>query len=247
MKVAFCFWGLTRSLKYTIENIKEKIFNSFDKQNIEYDIFLHTYFFDGLYNNKTCKDLVLDFEEYKLLNPDYFKIDNQDIIKKQIDFSLYETPNRSSKIALPHRSHINFILAMYSKLQIVKLINESKNKYNYIIFLRPDVKFLNNFNLKWFLLSNEDKILIPNFAHHSGYNDKFFIGNHEQGLVYGSAFNYLHEYSRSIRLKPEAFIKYVIDKKCRLNNKRTYVKFINLKFQRIRANGKVAIEDIKLK
>jgi hypothetical protein len=247
MKVAFCFWGLTRSLKYTLGSIKENIFNVFDEKNIDYDIFLHTYFFEGLYNNKQSNEsgLELNFEEYKLLNPDYYKIDNQDEIKKKIDFSLYETPKRR-KIALPKNSHINFILAMYSKLQIVKLINDSKNKYDYIIYLRPDVKFLNKFNLRWFLLSHGKKILIPNFAHNRGYNDRFFVGNHNQALIYGSAFNYLHEYSRSTQLKPEAFIKYVIQKKCRLNNKRIYVRFIDFKFKRIRANGEVAKQDINL-
>ena len=247
MKVAFCFWGLTRSLKYTIDSIKENIFNVFDEKGIDYDIFLHTYFFKGLYNNKQSNEsnVSLNFEEYKLLNPKYFKIDNQDEVIKKINFSLFETPKKK-KIALPRSSHTNFILAMYSKLQIVNIINESKNRYDYIIYLRPDVKFQNKFNLRWFSLSHGKKMLIPNFAHNNGYNDRFFVGNHDQALVYGSAYNYLHEYSRTIQLKPEAFIKYVIQKKCKLNKKRSFVRFINFRFKRIRANGEVAKQDINL-
>ena len=248
MKIAFGFWGLTRSLKFTINSIKKNIFDQFKKKGIEYDIFLHTYYFEGLYSNKVnnIKNVQLDFDEYKLLNPDYFKIDNQDEIKKKINFNLYETKNKSSKIALPKNSHINFIMALYSKLQLVNLIKDSKNDYDYIIFLRPDVKFINKFNVNWFNLSKKVKILIPNFAHHKGYNDRFFIGNYKQGIVYGSAFNYLEEYAVHTRLKPEIFNKYIIDKKCRLNQKRTFIRFINLYFQRIRANGEIDKNDLKL-
>ena len=35
MKIALAFWGLTRSLKYTIESINEKILNILKKHNIE--------------------------------------------------------------------------------------------------------------------------------------------------------------------------------------------------------------------
>ena len=39
MKIALCFWGLTRSLKYTIDSIKNNILEILDSHNIEYKIF----------------------------------------------------------------------------------------------------------------------------------------------------------------------------------------------------------------
>ena len=45
MKVALCFWGLTRSLKYTIYSIQKYILNVLKIHNIEYKIFLHTFVF----------------------------------------------------------------------------------------------------------------------------------------------------------------------------------------------------------
>ena len=41
MKVALCFFGITRSLKYTHNSIKEKIFDIFIKNKIDYDIFIY--------------------------------------------------------------------------------------------------------------------------------------------------------------------------------------------------------------
>ena len=69
MKVALCFWGLTRSLKYTIESIKQNIFQPLDDGHIEYKIFVHTFFFNSIYNNPRAneRNITLDFDEYSLL------------------------------------------------------------------------------------------------------------------------------------------------------------------------------------
>ena len=71
MKIALAFWGLTRSLKYTIESINEKILNILKKHNIEYKIFMHTWTVNSVYNNTRSKEanIKLDNEEYKLLSP----------------------------------------------------------------------------------------------------------------------------------------------------------------------------------
>ena len=42
-RVAICFFGLTRSLKHTIDSINTNIFQPLKNSNIEYDVFLHTY------------------------------------------------------------------------------------------------------------------------------------------------------------------------------------------------------------
>ena len=76
MKIALCFWGLTRSLKYTIKSIREHILNVLQKSNedtsnepIEYTIFLHTYQFKSTYYNPRAKEVGvnLNFNEYKLI------------------------------------------------------------------------------------------------------------------------------------------------------------------------------------
>ena len=80
MKIALLFWGLTRSLKFSIKTIEERILNILLKNNIEYDIYMHTYKINNLYSNKRAneKNIKLNFSEYKLLNPKYFiwKLEN---------------------------------------------------------------------------------------------------------------------------------------------------------------------------
>ena len=42
-RVAICFFGLSRSLKYTIQSIRSAIYDPLIVSNIRYDVFIHTY------------------------------------------------------------------------------------------------------------------------------------------------------------------------------------------------------------
>jgi len=246
MKIAICFFGLTRSLKYTLESIKKYIFNPLDRNNIKYDIFLHTYYFDGLYNNKWGKEsnIKLDFDEYKLLNPKYFKIDNQDEIKKTIDFSKFNYPGNRPR-HYTFETHRNGILGLYSMKQVTLLIEESKNKYDFIWFVRPDCKYLRPFSVRWFRLTKGIKYLTPHFGKSGGYNNRMILGNYNQGMILGKAIDYLEEYTNKYKYIAEPFIKWLVHTKCFPNSK-TLVRFIKYSFQRIRANGEVAKLDRRL-
>ena len=86
MKICLGFFGITRSLKHTIESINNNILDVLKLNNIEYDIYLHTYYLNS-YSNKRHNEIVnttdIDNSEYKLLNADYIEIDHQDTIKKK--------------------------------------------------------------------------------------------------------------------------------------------------------------------
>ena len=70
-KVALAFWGITRSLKYTIKSIKKYVFDELRSANIEYDVFVHTYKIDNYVNKRAHenKGTKINHNEYKLLNP----------------------------------------------------------------------------------------------------------------------------------------------------------------------------------
>ena len=91
-KIAICFYGICRSTNYTIDSINKYIFNPLRHMIINYDIYLHTYTVNSIYNNSRAdeKNITLDNNLYKLINPSIYKIDNQDDIKKTIDFNKYK-------------------------------------------------------------------------------------------------------------------------------------------------------------
>ena len=124
---------------------------------------------------------------------------------------------------------------MFSKLKVTHFIENyanSNGKFDYILFLRPDVKYLNKFDVSFFKLVNENSICIPNFQLYANFNDRFFLSNYENGLLYGKLYNYMLEYSKLHSLHSETFHNYYIRKHYNMN-----VILINFYFNRVRANG----------
>jgi len=232
MKVALCFWGLTRSLKYTLHSIKKYILQVFHKHNIEYKIFLHTYYFDTQYiNPHACEyNIDLDFEEYKLLKPDFFEIDNQDEIKKNINVLKYRTQNdpwNSGYVCVD-----NFLCAMYSKKQLGIMVDNCDEKFDNIIYLRPDVKYHTYFDIKYLSMVNKYTICTPNFHLFPKLNDRFCILNNDNLQKYYSLFDKMYEYSLSYPLHSERFQYHIF-----LNHYKWTIKYIPFLFNRVRANG----------
>ena len=239
MKVALAFWGLTRSLKYTIGSINEKILNILKTNNIEYKIFMHTWTINSVYNNTYAKEanIHLDNEEYKLLNPDYFETHDQDDFKKNIKFNAFRTHKDPWKTK--YETVDNFICAMFSKSRCTQLISKSNEKFDYVIFLRPDCMYLTIFNISFFKLVNNNTICIPNFALYHNFNDRFCITNMNTYQLYGNIFTKLFNYSKKHPLHSETFHYNIIKQHKTKNKKKINIKLINFRFRRVRANGNI--------
>ena len=85
-KVAVCFFGLTRSLNYTLDSIKENIFTPLEKSNIKYDIILHTYNLDFIKSKRSGENQKLNTQEWKKLKQIMLKSDNQDVFDKSYNY-----------------------------------------------------------------------------------------------------------------------------------------------------------------
>ena len=82
MKVALVFWGLPRSIKYTLSSIKTNIFNILEKYDILYHTYAHFFTIDGKYTNIRTNENIDDYdnEQYKLLEYYKLKLDSQEEI-----------------------------------------------------------------------------------------------------------------------------------------------------------------------
>ena len=232
MKVALCFWGITRSLKYTIESIKKHILEPLENDNIEYVIFVHTFKFNSPYINPRAQEIYvkLDFDEYKLLNPDYVQIDDQDEIKRQIDISKYHTmpdPWESNYICVD-----NFVCAMYSKKQLGLMVKNSGLEFDYIMYLRPDVKFINSFDVRYFSITKKQNVCTPNFHLFPKLNDRFCLLQTYNLELYSKLFDEMYEFSTIFPLHSEKFQYYVMTRKYKWS-----MRYIPIHFHRIRASG----------
>ena len=231
MRIALGFWGITRSLTYTNDSINEKILNVFKMNNIQYDIFMHTFTINLPYNNNRAGEhnLRLNNKEYELLNPNFIVIENQENVKNKIDIFKYRTfPDPWDT---NYETFDNFICAAYSKNKLTDIIKKSNINFDYIIFLRPDVKYLNDFSLSFLDMVDDNTICIPNFHCFSDFNDRFCITNAKTFEIYGRLFDKLFEYSKKMKLHSETVNA--------LNIKHNNIKIIKIPFyfNRVRANG----------
>lgn len=240
MKIALGFYGITRSLKYTIDSINDNILNVFKLNNIDYDIYMHTYYLSSYENIRTGEinlaKYQIDNEEYKLLNPKYFKQDNQDDIKKELNLLSYRTckdPWKSNYVSVD-----NYILACYSKHILTNMIEKNINEYKYILFIRPDCLYISKFETNFLNFVNNYCIVTPNFGcfgKHPGYkiNDRFIITNNKTYKIYGNIFKELLEISKELSLHSETILGLILAKN-NIENKK-----INFYFIRIRMNGSI--------
>jgi hypothetical protein len=149
-RVALVFYGLLRSIQYTLPNLQKHIFIPIMESGYEYDIYCHNYTFPAnyKYNNHRSHEynIQLDPDAYKLLDPKYYISDNQLDIEKQLNLESYRThgdpwPNTQ------YKTLGNYLLAMYSKKKITALLKHymetqpEQHTYECVIFIRSDVLF----------------------------------------------------------------------------------------------------------
>ena len=102
----------------------------------------------------------------------------------------------------------NFILAQYSKSKLVKLIEETGNTYDYILFMRPDCLYKTPIPLNYLSYVNDNTICIPKYDLYGKYqfNDRFSITNMKTYKLYGETFIHLLYISHLEELHSETII-----------------------------------------
>jgi hypothetical protein len=229
-KVAICFWGICRTTNHTIDSIKEYIYKPLDEANIEYEIFVHTFTLNTPYTNTRCEeyDLKLDNELYKLLGANNPIVEDQDIVDANLNLLEYRTHGDPwvSVGSKDFGTFNNHIRALYSLHKVTTLALESNPSK--ILFLRPDVKFLNPIQPTWLRNIKYKEILLADF-HCYPVNDRFALAFPKAAKIFGLRFEKALEYSKTNRLHSEQFLMHCLKSE---NIKHKLVKF---RFRRIRA------------
>jgi hypothetical protein len=212
--MAILFWGLTRSLKDVYKSLKTNIFDVLNDHDIEYDIFIHTYILPNSYTNPYVNTKITNYdnESYKLLNPKYYILENQDKVEHNL-----QIPKYFSKLSdwvgcattLEKKCFFvrNMVLAQHSKKTVTDLFTPYKNNYDYVMFTRPDQALHTKINPSAFHLLNNNNIFIPKEHSYHGLNDRMCIARPNIGIIYGNSFNFLLVYSEKTTIVSEVFLK----------------------------------------
>jgi hypothetical protein len=237
VKIAICYWGMTRSTRYVYNSHINNLFNVFKNNDIDYDIFMHTWktLVKGQFIGPNYYDFLVDYEEYKLLNPNFYKIDNQIDFLHRLNFEdyfnkeLYEQHGDSCYEWIPQLIR-NHLCALESQKRVYNMVVESNNCYDYIVYIRPDVEILNPIDINW--INSDFDIILPNYDHYEGLNDRFAIIPFDKAVKYSTRIDEIIEFRKNCgRIVSEKYVKYIVD------NYYPNVQFINFIMRIIRPNG----------
>lgn len=238
-KVAICYWGMTRSTKLIYNTHYNKLFNILKTNNIEYNIFLHTWQteINMIWENKI--DSPIDYEEYKLLNPHYYKIDNQNNFLNSIDFTQYfnkelydkyggDTPNEWRPQLI-----LNHLCALESQKRCFEMVIDTHIDYDFVIFIRPDIELYTNFDINWLIQPSD--IMIPNYDFNEGYSDRFAVVPFKTAHYYAKRIDEIIDFRKNNgRIVSEKYVKFIVNKYYK------NVNFINFYMKIKRPNGSYA-------
>jgi hypothetical protein len=230
--LAICISGSLRSIEYCINNFINNIIIP-NKKNMNIIIF---YFIPNDKNADKIKNINLPNMIYRI----------EDDIELSIQNIIWYGRDINTKIDNVSTSGINgYLQQLYGIEQsylMMKNYEEINNiNFDYILRVRSDVIFKNPLNFNKF---PNEKLIIPNFHHWGGINDRFAFGNRKLMITY------MNMYSNLINLSKEYFKKnkkYLILKNAEYfakinleNNKIPYLLENNILFNRVRMDGKIS-------
>ena len=241
VRVAICYWGMTRSIRIIHNAHKNQIFDIFKNNQVEYDVYMHTWktaqnFIWGVDWNST-RNIPNDYNEYRLLNPSYYEIDEQDEFLNTVNFSnyfkqeLYDTYGDHPDYEWRPELIRNMICALESQKRVTQMCIDSQKKYDFVLYIRPDVDIYTPFLLEWFDLVKTGEIALTNesYRHFEGYNDKFALIRFDDCKLYSNRLDWLKSYRDTKgRIVAEKYLKYIVEKNF------SNVHFVNMTVRLIR-------------
>jgi hypothetical protein len=216
--VAVCFFGLTRSLRYTIDSIRSNILDELAIAGVRYTVFLHTHNVTRVFNPRAKEFHVrIDPSVYHLLHPD------EAIIEDPMDWSKASSQELLATL-LKHgdpwgeKEHIslkNLVGQLNSLQKLSALWMPQSKKYDAVIYLRSDVWFFNQLNVSQVLAAAAETtrpvIWTPKFHTFGGLNDRFAFGNTAAMKIYGNRLLYAKDFSQQRPLHSETFLAHVMN------------------------------------
>lgn len=243
MKFAVLFYGLTRSLKWTERSIRRNLLGELPGSVL---VFLHTFSLKEIHNPRAAEyHLTPDNEDYKRLQADRVKVENQDEVDKILPLETIRAygqpwPKQKTWITLDNVSRQFYSLAAVWQL-FETYLSETGTTVDYVVVARPDVEFLKPFTVSDLRHIDDSHYLVPRFHwYHGGINDRFLVATPGVAAVYCNRREFVDEFCKETSgpLHPEQFVEWVMRNKAGASPIKGH-----MVFHRIRADGRPEVRD----
>ena len=224
LRVAVCYWGLTRSTRYVYKTHQRRVFDIFTSNGIAFDVFMHTWSANATFYWYNEFPVLPDKDEWKLLRPTHFARDDQAEFLGALNFSDYFYKKDWDAKPMEHEWHPqllrNHICALES-LRRVTVMAKAAARHDLVLFIRPDTRIDTSIDVQWLRDlehantrngGNESVIILPNHGQYDGYNDQFAVVHWKDCESYGARIERLAEYRSYVNfIIAERYLKFVVD------------------------------------
>jgi hypothetical protein len=220
---AILYFGLTRSVRKTHESHKKHIVNILQKENLTYKTFMHTWKTRDNTQNvwETVIPQKIDYDEYTLLYPDEYTLDDENAFLDSLDMDTYfykhiwEQKGESPDGEWLPRMVSNHLCMLESQKRAFSMVNrhvEKGDTFTHILLIRPDITIYTDLPVHT-ILAQHDKVHIPNHSHHGGANDQLAILNYEDARMYANRIDEIADYRKTQgRIAGETYCKFILNK-----------------------------------
>ena len=237
MKIAVCFFGITRNFsKYTLDAIERFLFAEVARIDPQFLRIAHFNRVAGVTNKRSKEDNILvDAEEYRLLKCHVAEQTDQEIVDQQIDFDYIKKFGDVWRDDF--NSLKNVLRQFYSLNAVTDLLLREGRGCDLVIFSRVDIRFETPVEIP---RVRPRTLYTPWFDKYHGLNDRFAMGDLETMVVYGRRQSAIRDYCEQTGrpLSAEGSLRwYARIKKLRTRD------LTSVNFSRVRAHGEISPMD----
>lgn len=237
-RIAIAFFGITRSLSYTIESIRDNVLGAARESG---DVTVYCHFFQQtmIDNPRTGENQLLDPEEYKLLKPDRIEFSEPMMILNEVGFDEVKTYGDGWHDGFKTVS--NLLHQLYSLKVVTQLALVAEP--DVIVFCRPDLKYHGSFHdgLERAKEIRKPTVMLPRWQRHKGgVNDRFAICvGASAAKAYGNRLDRALPFCRDLNLElhSERLIRYALEWSG------VRVEKLDVRASRVRADGQQVTEN----
>ena len=245
MRIAVIFFGLGRALQATVGSIQRNVFDKLTDANLEFYTIASLNMPKTINNRRSGEsNIELDAAEAFRLGADFYALCKQDdsAINAYLDYA-----QRRRDVFDDNWASVRNLLHQLMSLHRAWSVSENVPgaPFDYYLFLRPDLIYLDAFNIaEWIecFCANSDQpnIAVPPWhSHLRGFNDRFAFADAAAARAYAQRIQCVQDYCQQSPLHSESFLAFA------LRQAGCKVWGLPVRAQRARADGRVVREDFQ--
>jgi len=239
MRVAVILFGVARAVPVTIKSIKKHVYACNAEAEFSFYTIASLNMVERISNPRTGeKGVSVKPADALLLNADAYTLvrqNDEDIAEALAAAKLQPDLFNNDWISVRNTLHQ---LASLRRAWALSL-NLSRGNFDYFLFLRPDLLYLDDIRLKDVVrrFRGSGNIALPAWHGWGGFNDRFAFADAEAARDYAERLTLVPEYCAKAAFHPERFLSYALEKAQRS------VCELPVRARRARAHGAILRED----